>query len=400
MHANQTKELTETLLTIQTFRKMMKRRDYALEQREKKGQVEESKDTETQGKQEETESEGELMDQERENNQGNLQGEEHKNKKQSDKGRRSSLILDKVKQKAKWLRELIYGHGDVHRHPGPSKLSNGQTQGNNNKSGTDNDQTIQTDAEKKDQKICKICDRKKGKSICERCRELCYGEKKRNKQFDTPKKGKKYEKYVEEGQAEITHKNKKWKDWCVIDGDNIGNREPEAIRIGTWNIRKRAMEGYATGHVQSKIEMVLDYMKELDIQIMALQEVGEGEENKRALEFAVNRKEYTIYVNPNKNGLAIIVHEEVEKHRSRVNMDSEGSYIELLLRPTSARGYTNKASIALYNIHMETNEPLTEAEALPSRLQKAIQKQRDMQEKKDRRNRRLELCPSSDRPKE
>ena len=85
------------------------------------------------------------------------------------------------------------------------------------------------------------------------------------------------------------------------------------------------MEGYATGHLRSKIEMVLDYTKELDIQIMALQEVGEGNENKSALEFVVNRKKYMIYVNLNKNGLAIIVHEEVGRHRSRVSMDSEGS---------------------------------------------------------------------------
>ena len=167
MHANQTKELTETLLTIQTFRKMMKRRDYVLEQREKKGQVEESKDTETQGKQEETESGGELMDQEGENNQGNLQGEEHKNKKKSDKGRRSSLILDKVKRKAKWIKELIYGHGDVHRHPGPSVTRNGQEEG------------AQTENMDTEQKICEICGKITGKRTCERCREIRHGKKKK-----------------------------------------------------------------------------------------------------------------------------------------------------------------------------------------------------------------------------
>ena len=166
-----------------------------------------------------------------------------------------------------------------------------------------------------------------------------------------------------------------------MDGDKIEDKEQGVIRIGTWNIRKRAMEGYATGHIQSKIEIILDYMKALDIQIMALQEVGEGEENKRALEFAVNRKEYKIYVNSRKSGLAIIIHEDVERHRSRVAMDGEGSYVELLLRPTSATGYKNKASIALYNIHMETRESLTEESALPKRLQNAIQTQRDKNRK-------------------
>ena len=263
------------------------------------------------------------------------------------------------------MMELIYRHGDVHRHPGPSATSNKQ------------EEKTQEKDRNTEQKVCEICRRETGKHTCEKCREVYYGKKtKKHTQTDKPKKETKYERNAQEGQLEIEGKKGEWKEWCTMEGDRIGNRETGAIRIGTWNIRKRAMEGYATGHIQSKIEIILDYMKMLGIQIMALQEVGGGEENKRALEFAVNRKEYQIYVNPNKNGLAVIIHEEVERHRSRVAADKEGSYIELLLRPTSAIGYKNKGSIALYNIHMETEESLEEETALPKRLQKAIQTQR------------------------
>ena len=82
---------------------------------------------------------------------------------------------------------------------------------------------------RKTRKYAKSAIGEKEKSICGRCRELYYRQKKQNEQFGTLKKGKKYAKYAEEGQAEITDKYKKWKDWCVIDGDNIGDRESEVI---------------------------------------------------------------------------------------------------------------------------------------------------------------------------
>ena len=85
-------------------------------------------------------------------------------------------------------------------------------------------------------------------------------------------------------------------------------RQEEDIRIGTWNIRKQATLGLESEELQAKIEIVMDYMRSMDIQIMALQETGRGQEKARAIEKAVNSREYKAYANPNKGGLAIIIH--------------------------------------------------------------------------------------------
>jgi len=382
---SQATRLAETALTIQTLRKVMRRTKYDMDKRKgNRQEKKENSDVDLQIRKEEKETrweeetgntggrewEGTHMEEGRETKQENSRKENQWESETDNKreGRRGTLA--KVKQKARWMMELIYRHGDVHRHPGPSTTSNRQEIGE------------QEENRKTEQKVCEICRKATGKRTCERCREVYYGTKpKKHIQTDQSKKETRYRRSIQEGQLEIKGKAGEWKEWCTMDGDKIEDRELGVMRIGTWNIRKKAVEGYATGHVQSKIEIILDYMKTLDIQIMALQEVGEGEENKRALEFAVNRKEYKIYVNPNKHGLAIIIHKEVERHRSRVAVDKEGSYIELLLRPTSARGYKNKASVALYNIHMEKDESLTEESALPKRLQSIIRIQREKNRK-------------------
>ena len=48
----------------------------------------------------------------------------------------------------------------------------------------------------------------------------------------------------------------------------------------------------------------------MEIQIMALQETGNGHEQARTIERAVNSKYYKAYANPNKGGLAIIIHQK------------------------------------------------------------------------------------------
>ena len=69
-------------------------------------------------------------------------------------------------------------------------------------------------------------------------------------------------------------------------------RQEEDIRIGTWNIRKKATLELENGELQVKMEIVMDYMRSMKIQIMALQETGRGLEQARTIEKAVNNKEY------------------------------------------------------------------------------------------------------------
>ena len=99
-------------------------------------------------------------------------------------------------------------------------------------------------------------------------------------------------------------------EWDKLIGDQMDIRQEEDIRIGTWNIRKQATLGLESEELQAKIEIVMDYMRSMDIQIMALQETGRGQEKARAIEKAVNSREYKAYANPNKGGLAIIIHKK------------------------------------------------------------------------------------------
>ena len=196
----------------------------------------------------------------------------------------------------------------------------------------------------------------------------------------TQKSGKKrWENKHGEGKGEM--KEYKVYEWDKLIGDQMDIRQEEDIRIGTWNIRKQATLGLESEELQAKIEIVMDYMRSMDIQIMALQETGRGQEQARAVESAVNSREYKAYMNPNKGGLAIIIHKKIDVHRSRVQADQKGEFIELLLRPTSAKGYKNRTGIALYNIHMETGTSVTDEDALPRRLQEEIQIQRKKRRK-------------------
>jgi len=170
-------------------------------------------------------------------------------------------------------------------------------------------------------------------------------------------------------------------EWDRLIGDQMDIKQEEDIRIGTWNIRKQATLGLESEELQAKIEIIMDCMRSMDIQIMALQETGRGQEQARAIESAVNSREYKAYTNPNKGGLAIIIHKKIDVHRSRVQVDLKGEFIELLLRPTSATGYKNRTGIALYNTHMETGTSVTDKDGLPRRLQEEIQIQRKKKRK-------------------
>ena len=183
------------------------------------------------------------------------------------------------------------------------------------------------------------------------------------------------------GKERGEEKEYKTYEWDRLIGDQMDIKQEEDIRIGTWNIRKQATLGLESEELRAKIEIVMDYMRSMDIQIMALQETGRRQEQARAIESAVNSREYKAYTNPNKGGLAIIIHKKIDVHRSRVQADLKGEFIELLLRPTSATGYKNRTGIALYNIHMETGTSVTDEDALPRRLQEEIQIQRKKRRK-------------------
>ena len=168
--------LTETVLTIQTLRKVMKRVKYDMEkgkrnrheeeerrninQRvqeeaegigwgEKTGNIEmsEGKDTNidgeqrlreregthTDGEQGIREQEGTHMEEGNETKQENSRKENQWEDEMGNKREGKRGTLAKVKQKARWMMELIYRHGDVHRHPGPSTTSNRQEIGEQEK---------------------------------------------------------------------------------------------------------------------------------------------------------------------------------------------------------------------------------------------------------------------------
>ena len=80
-----------------------------------------------------------------------------------------------------------------------------------------------------------------------------------------------------------TEREHKVHEWDRLIGDRIDIRQEEDIRIGTWNIRKQATLGLESEELQAKIEIVMDYMRSMDIQIMALQETGRGKEQARAI---------------------------------------------------------------------------------------------------------------------
>ena len=184
------------------------------------------------------------------------------------------------------------------------------------------------------------------------------------------KSGKKRWENKHGGEREATREHKKY-EWDRLIGDQMDIRQEEDIRIGTWNIRKQATLGLESEELQAKIEIVMDYMRSMDIQIMALQETGRGKEQARAIESAVNSKEYKAYTNPNKGGLAVIIHKKIDIHRSRVQADLKGEFIELLLRPTSAQ---NRDCAVQHT--METGASVTDKEGLPRRLQEEMQTQR------------------------
>ena len=124
---SQTERLTETVLTIQTVRKIMKRREYEVKLREAGRQVEEGNNTymKTQREREEAELSKELKDRKEAENaradkeeEGDTEIENLKSKKRQEQeinmeNRKREAIRDKIKRKSKWIKELIYGHGDV-----------------------------------------------------------------------------------------------------------------------------------------------------------------------------------------------------------------------------------------------------------------------------------------------
>lgn len=90
--------------------------------------------------------------------------------------------------------------------------------------------------------------------------------------------------------------------WDKLVGDQMDVKQKGDIRMPTWNIRKKATLGVESKEPQAKIEIVMDYMRSMEIQIMALQETGKGREQAKAIERAVNSKNYKAYTNPNKSG--------------------------------------------------------------------------------------------------